>query len=194
MASDRRPGWTAAGCLRWAACLAVGLAAVHQLRLFAAPSAEGHAPLSTLAVPAGVLLLGALIALVVELLGVRRGHAATPPPLSLRRTWVTAAVALLVLFIAQELIEELLLYGHPGGVAGIFGFGGWIAVPLAVAAGGLIALALAGVRRALRRIAPEPARRPHAAATRRPPAITFWPAASVLARKLASRAPPLAAV
>jgi hypothetical protein len=193
VARDRWTAFGAPGCLRWAGCLAVGLVAVHQLRLLAAPSSDGHAPLIALAVPSAVLLAGAAIALVVELAGIRRGRTPVPSRLSLRRAWVVASVALIVLFVAQELLEGMLLHGHASGLYGVFALGGWTAVPLAVAVGGVVALTLVGVRCALRRAAAPP-RRPYRPL--RVPSISSagaWRPAGVLARKLASRAPPVAA-
>ena len=46
--------------------------------------------------------------------------------------WVLAAAALLALYVAQELLEELFATGHPSGVAGVFGHGGWWAIPLSL--------------------------------------------------------------
>jgi hypothetical protein len=189
-ARERWLGWTAPTCLRWAGSLALGLAVVHQLRLLVAPSTTGHARFAVLALPAGVLLAGAAVALALELASVRRGRAPAPPRISGRRAWLAATVALVALFVAQELFESLLLYGHPTGVTGIFAAGGWTAVPLAGAAGGVIALALAGVDRVLARAAAAAPQRQRPPAAMRPRPDAAWRPAGVLARKLASRAPP----
>jgi hypothetical protein len=189
-ARERWVGWTAPACLRWVGALALGLAVVHQLRLLAAPSTSGHARFGVLALPAAVLLVGAVLALGLELAAVRRGRAAAPPRISMRRAWLAATVALVALFVAQELLESLLLHGHSTGVQGIFAAGGWTAVPFAVAAGGVIALALAGVDRVLARAAAAAPQRRHPPAARRPRPDAAWRPAGVLARKLASRAPP----
>ena len=110
-----------------------------------------------------------------------------------RTLWLAATVSLLGVFGAQESAEWLLSHGRLPELADILGAGGWTAVPLAVAAGALIALLLRGAatvlrwalgrrRRPLGRLAP-PAplvpRRPRLAAAR-----------SVLARRLAGRGPP----
>jgi hypothetical protein len=58
------------------------------------------------------------------------------------RTWLTCALALLAVYCAQELIEGALAPGHPAGLAGVFGSGGWIAIPLALAIGGALTTAL----------------------------------------------------
>ena len=51
--------------------------------------------------------------------------------------WLLAWAGLVAIYATQELLEELLASGHPGGVAGVLGHGGWWAVPVAaiVAAG-----------------------------------------------------------
>jgi hypothetical protein len=193
VARDPRTAWSVSACLRWAGSLSVALVVVHQLRLLAAPSSEGHTPLVALAVPAAVLLAGAALGLVVELAWVSRGRAPVPQGLSLRRAWLLATVALIALFVAQELLEGVLFPGHASGLAGVVSFGGWTALPLAVAVGGVVALALAGVRLALRRAAPTPLQPEGAGPSLRTYRNAAWRPAGVLARKLASRAPPAAA-
>ena len=47
-----------------------------------------------------------------------------------------------MLFVLQETLEGLFATGHPGGAAGVFGHGGWWAIPLALAVGLLLALVL----------------------------------------------------
>jgi len=190
MRRGRWSAWSAATALRWSGCLSVGLIAVHQLRLQAAPSSVGHAPLLALLVPAGVLLAGGALAAVGELAGIRRGLVPAPERLSVRPAWVVATLALVALFVAQELLEGLLLQGHQAGLAGVLGLGGWTAFPLAFAVGGIVAITLVGVRSALRRAAVTTRRRlaPRAGTKRR--GAASWRPAGVLARKLASRAPP----
>src|ERR1019366_4753159 len=52
-----------------------------------------------------------------------------------------AWAGLVAIYATQELLEELLASGHPGGVAGVFGHGGWWAVPVAaIVAAGITAL------------------------------------------------------
>jgi hypothetical protein len=189
-ARDRWSAWSAAAGLRWGACLSVGLVAVHQLRLLAAPSSNGHAPVVALLVPAGVLLTGAALAVAGELVGIRRGRAPAPSRWSLRRVWLVATLALIALFVAQELLEGLLLHGHGAGLVGVFGLGGWTALPLAVAVGGIVALIMVGVRSALARVAGAGRRRERPRAVARRRLAAWWRAAGVLARNLASRAPP----
>ena len=134
--------------LRAAALVAVGWWVVHQLRYLLAFGAEadgvlhreGHAYLE----PAGPALT-TLLAFAAARLLVR---AATAPAARSTRSqrvivlWPACAAALLALYVVQESIEGLLAAGHPGGLAGVFGQGGWIAVPLAILAGLAIAAAL----------------------------------------------------
>jgi hypothetical protein len=65
----------------------------------------------------------------------RRAH-------SMVRIWMLISVVLLGLYCAQELTEGALAAGHAGGPAGVLGSGGWLAVPLAIAIGGVLTLAL----------------------------------------------------
>jgi len=95
-------------------------------------------------------------------------------------------------------LEGLLTRGHPTGWAGVFGAGGWFAVPLAFAFGAVVALGLR-VARAVR--AAQPIRiaavRPglpvapvHAAVSPAAPRRS----GRLLAEHLAGRAPPVLSV
>ncbi|MGI8430307.1 MAG: hypothetical protein ACR2OB_13640 [Solirubrobacteraceae bacterium] len=61
---------------------------------------------------------------------------------SLVRVWILCALVLWAIYCGQELLEGVLAGGHPTGVAGIVGHGGWIAAPVAVGLGGALAVAL----------------------------------------------------
>ena len=67
--------------------------------------------------------------------------------------WLACAVALVAIFAAQELLEGMLMTGHPAGLAGIFGYGGWWAVPAAACIGLVLAALLHGARWALEAVA-----------------------------------------
>ena len=87
--------------------------------------------------------------------------------------------------------------GHPGGIAGIFGAGGWISVPLALVIGLLIALALRVRRGAPRPSPPRPrllAAPAAAGGDRRAHRSGVRSLGEALARRLAPRGPPLASV
>jgi hypothetical protein len=190
--------------LRAAALLAGAALALHQLRYLIGYSPhsghalahQGHGYLEyALPLVAALLVLagGALLARVA-----RAWHTGVPEaaPPRFAWSWAAAAVALIVIYAGQELLESVLTAGHPGGVAALSGHGGLVALPLAVLLGGLVALLLRGAgvavaraaRRARRARLP---RAPHRA--RRPGLVGERPYASVLARHLAGRAPPHAA-
>jgi hypothetical protein len=63
---------------------------------------------------------------------------------SLRRSVATLVLALVAAYCAQELLEGILASGHPAGLAGVFGDGGWTAIPLALPLALLVALGLRG--------------------------------------------------
>ena len=93
--------------------------------------------------------------------------------------------------------EGALAEGHPAGVAGVVGHGGWLAIPLALAVGALVAAAARGAE-ALETLGdprPIPALRlpapPLVAAPGRAVAVV---GGRVLARHLAGRAPPALSV
>jgi hypothetical protein len=114
----------------------------------------------------------------------------------LRRAWAAASAGLIALYCLQESVEGLLERGHPAGLAGVFGGGGWLAIPLAIVIGLVIALALRGADAALelaRRPSPRPQRRALPTVSVRP-AAWAGPVRNVAARHLAGRGPPLASV
>jgi len=120
--------------------------AVHQLRYTIAYgsqagqvlAAQGHSYMTSLA-PWLVLLVGLGAGSFV--LRVARGRDDRPRRSPLR-LWAVSAGCLLAIYVVQELVEGLYAAGHPGGLEGVFGHGGWWAVPLALLFGGLIAALL----------------------------------------------------
>ncbi len=190
--------------LRGAALMPVAALAVHQLRYklaFGGGSShmlavQGHAYLAGLA-PWIVLLAGLSIGASLGRLACRWARARSGSVASSRaglRVWLLAALALVAIYTGQELLEGLLATGHPGGLAGIFGDGGWWAVPAALVVGGVLALALRGaqaVERALagvRLTAGAPVRA--AAEIVRRGVAPCLRACAPLAREAAGRAPP----
>ena len=131
--------------------------AVHQARYYLAFGSQagarlsraGHGYLST--VEPFVLLAVALAlgAFVGRLARAWQGASTSRRPTashSLVRVWATCALALLVIYSGQELCEGFFAAGHPAGFAGIFGYGGWIAVPLAMIIGAVLAATLRGAQ------------------------------------------------
>jgi hypothetical protein len=74
--------------------------------------------------------------------GGRGSRPTAPRPHSLLRIWALISIVLLSLYCVQELTEGALAAGHAGGLTGVAGSGGWLAVPLAIAAGGVLTLML----------------------------------------------------
>jgi hypothetical protein len=146
--------------LRSVALLLAGAYALHSLRYLVAYGegaghalrAQGHAYLGV--APAALTLL--LAAALGELLArVARGGGTCEPETSLRRLWAVSVAALIAIFVAQELAEGWLSAGRPDGLAAVAAGGGWIAGPLSVGVGLLVALLHRGATAAL---AAKPAR------------------------------------
>jgi len=99
----------------------------------------------------------------------------------------------MAIYVGQELVEGLLASGHPGGLHGVFGHGGWIAVPTAVAIGSLIALTLRVADAVIAFVAgrqrPGPRQRPGRPRHCTPLSVAL-PRLAPLARVGAGRAPP----
>jgi hypothetical protein len=165
----RVPTRDAAGGLGRAALLPPAAFAVHQLRYLLAygsgASAElretGHSYLHSV-----VPWLVALIALTAGGFLVSLGRAFARHTNTRRFTlsfgglWLACSAALIGIFVCQELLEGLFAAGHPGGVAGVFGFGGWWSIPAAGCLGLVLAAVLHGARWAAERIVCRLARRP----------------------------------
>src|SRR5262249_56518270 len=99
---------------------------------------------------------------------------------------------LVAIYVVQELLESFFVAGHPGGLGGIFGHGGWWAVVLALGAGLILATVLRlayAVVAIARRLAAGRSRPGAPPTVRRPSAVSPvpWPA---LARAPPRRAPP----
>lgn len=186
--------------LRAAALLSGGVFAVHQLRyLFAygheshqALRAQGHAYL-TLLLPAVVIALTLCAASLVAalVLGDRRTNEHAPP--NWRRLWASSTGLLLLAYVVQESLEAALEPGHALGLAVLAGRGGWIALPLVIAIGLMVALLLVGAATAVARVA---ARAHHSSPGRvrlacRPLPLAPTVALESFARFLVGRGPPV---
>jgi hypothetical protein len=181
--------------------LPAGALLVHQLRYLLAYGsqasdqlgAQGHAYLGSL-VPWIVLVAGGGLGCFIARLA--RAWRVGSDGSSRRAFWVlwaTTAGSLVAVYCVQELLEGLFAAGHPPGLAGIFGHGGWWSLP-AAAAVSLLTVMLLRVGRALVQLAA----RSRGAAQRRSRRGSSFPLSAVLlltgGRPLASaaagRAPP----
>jgi hypothetical protein len=186
-----------------AALLPAAAFSVHQLRYWlafhGAAGAElqrqGHAYLHSL-VPWIVLLLALAAGLFLGALG-----RALAGPCSLARyslsfaaLWLICAACLVAIYVCQEFLEGVLASGHPAGLAGIFGYGGWWSIPAALAVGLVLAAVCIGARWALRGVArrygAREIRYESARAVRRPRAVLVRRPAPV-AGGWSGRGPPL---
>jgi hypothetical protein len=143
--------------LRLAALMGAGTFAVHQARYAFgyraeasdALAAHGHAYLA----PVAPVIAGAVILCLAELVRrVARGAPAAAPRFG--RLWAGTTVALLAVYVVQELVEGALAAHHPGGLFGVAGNGGWVALPLAMAFGLAISLLMRGASAAAELTAP----------------------------------------
>jgi hypothetical protein len=192
--------------LRGAALMPAAALAVHQLRYklaFGAHAndvlaAQGHAYLSGL-MPWIVLLATLAVGASLGRLAHRWASGAAVDGAARRAAgvgvWLAATLALLAVYTGQELLEGFLATGHPGGLVGVFGEGGWCVLPLAPAVGGVLALALRGahaaelVLAAVSRVRPVRARvLPMLLGA--PPSEPSFAVPGPLARAAAGRAPP----
>jgi hypothetical protein len=173
---------------------------VHQLRYTLAFGSQAGAQLAATGhsyqhslVPWVILALGIGLSSFLRRAAhaLRSGDTGRLARLSALSLWGVTTAGLLVVYALQELLEELYATGHPTGVGGVFGHGGWWAVPSAVVVAiGVVALLRAGcaVLRFAGRLAARPIRfRP---LTPGAPAAVLLVVPAPLARAAAGRAPP----
>jgi hypothetical protein len=142
-------------CLTRVALMPVAALAVHELRFVLAFGGhagvelqrQGHSYLHSLA-PWIVLLLAASVGGFLWALGrALSGQRSLPRyTLSLAGLWLTCSAALIAIYASQEFLEGLFATGHPGGLAGIFGYGGWWSIPAALCVGLVLAIVFHGAR------------------------------------------------
>jgi hypothetical protein len=126
---------------------------VHQLRYWLAFGgnagvelrAQGHSYLHSV-VPWIVMLAAVAASIFVRAAG--RALSGEPTParrtLSFAALWLLCSVMLVAIYSVQEFLEGLYLIGHPSGLVGIFGYGGWWAIPAACAVGLVLAALFRG--------------------------------------------------
>lgn len=185
-----------------AALAPAGAFAVHQLRYWLAYGShaaaelqhQGHAYLHSI-VPWIVLLLAAALGAFLLALGrASEGRSSLPHyTLSFAMLWLLCSASLLAIYVCQEFLEGLFATGHAGGLAGVFGYGGWWSIPAAVAVGLVLTAAFHGAREVLRAVAECRAARSRIARTlvsARPRLEALRPAPAPLAAGWSGRGPP----
>jgi hypothetical protein len=190
-------------CLARMALVPAGALAVHQLRFLLAfggdagveLARQGHSYLHSL-VPWVVLLIGLAAGAFLWALGRAMGgqRSASRYTLSLAALWVVCSACLLAIYVTQEFLEGLLATGHPAGLAGVFGYGGWWSIPAAVCVGLVLAAVFHGARWVLDEVAQRRDRVVCAAvprtATPERPRDVLLPRLSPLAEGRSGRGPP----
>ncbi len=157
-------------------------------------SRQGHAYLHSLGPWIGLLLAGTVGGFLWSLGRAFAGHRSPSRyGISLGALWAICVLCLLGIYVAQELLEGMLASGHPAGVAGVFAYGGWWSIPVAVCIGLVLAAVLHGARWVLeevsrRSLACRFARRPAARPLR--PAELRLPRLAPLAAGASGRGPP----
>jgi hypothetical protein len=156
-------------------------------------AAQGHSYLYSV-VPWTIFALGIGASLFLRRAAhaARTGRSGTFTRTSAFALWSITTVALLAIYAVQESLEGLEVAGHPGGVAGVLGHGGWWAVPAAaVVALGVVAILRLG--RAVLRFASRLGQAGRLRSARLPlPFSVALVAPAPLALAAAGRAPPLA--
>jgi hypothetical protein len=187
---------------RGAALMPVAALLVHQLRYLLAfgpdsghaLAAQGHGYLSSLAPWIALVAAVGVGGLFARFVSAWRGkvpeHARSTSTLMI---WVAASLALVALYTGQELLEGFFATGHPGGIGGVLGGGGWWAIPAAHTVALALVLLLRGADVLTELIAGRRLR-----SVRRAPRISAPAIPRVLGRRLAplaraaaGRAPPL---
>lgn len=180
--------------------LPAGALLVHQLRYWLTYGsqtsnelgAQGHAYLGSLVPWIVMLLAGALGWFLTRLARASRFGSDGVKARPFLWLWTTTGSGLLGIYAVQEFLEGVLAEGHPAGLAGILGHGGWWAVPAAAAVAGVI-VALLRVGRALERLVGRSRptlKRRVVDVVRRSPAMLVLVARPPLAYAAAGRAPP----
>jgi hypothetical protein len=142
--------------------------AVHQLRYLLAYGGgtgvelqrTGHSYLHSV-VPWIVLCVAVMVGGFLWTLGRALAVQSSLPrySVSLAGMWVVCSVCLVAIFATQEFLEGLFATGHPAGLVGVFGDGGWWSIPMAVCVGLLLAVWFHGARWVVREVARRRTRR-----------------------------------
>jgi hypothetical protein len=177
--------------------------AVHQLRFLLAfhgaaglqLQRQGHSYLHSV-VPWIALGIALVVGTFLRALGRAFGGrcSLTRYTVSFAALWLACSIALVAVYAAQELLEGVLATGHPGGLVGVFGYGGWWSIPAAIAVGLVLAAAFHGAHWVLREVARHYGRgvafRRARVAAPRPPRSVPRPRLAPIAGGWSGRGPP----
>lgn len=188
--------------LRALSLVAAGSVFVHELRYVAAYGGsasqalaeQGHTYTPLLEALVALLLLVAIVRFAISLSSARNGAVRERSPRTFVRLWAGATAALVAVYTLQEGFEGAFAPGHPSGVIGVFGHGGWTALLFSVVVGAAIAALTRVAHQAIELVAAGAVAR----CQRPTPARLSWtglPSATgrrleVLPYHLAGRAPP----
>ena len=188
--------------LRAVSLLAAGSVFVHELRYLAAYGGsagealaeQGHSYTPLLEAMVALLALVALGRFALSVSHARDGVVNEERPPDFLRLWVSASAALTVLYTLQEGFEGAFAPGHPSGLIGVFGHGGWTALIFSLLVGAVIALLTRLAHEAIELVAARAAAPRQWTAQARPSWAVFETPPGrrldVLAWNLAGRAPP----
>jgi hypothetical protein len=117
--------------------------------------------------------------------------------ISFAALWLACTACLVTIYAGQEFLEGTFAVGHPAGLMGIFGYGGWWAIPAAACIGLVLAAVYHGADWVLgeacrRYAASRRTRRRHVPAAARPP-LWALPAPAPVAGGWSGRGPPASA-
>ena len=184
---------------RAGAVLSLGAMTLHHLRYeLAYPdhsgealATQGHGYLKFVSAAVLCLVVLACVGLLLQI--VRPCGEVAPTRTGLGRTWITASGALVSIYAVQELLEGMLVHGHPAGLGALTAHGGWVALLLGAVLGGAVTLLLRGSATVVRITAGRGRPRFHrpAPAPGAPACGSLVPALSPVPRFPTGRGPPL---
>jgi hypothetical protein len=122
--------------------------AVHQLRYVltygarspTALAVQGHGYLETITPYVGLLVVLWFGSFVWSLVSSAAGRLESAPQRSFAAPFLGTWATLVAIYILQEELEGVFAAGHPSGVGGAFGHGGWWAIPVAALAALIVVL------------------------------------------------------
>jgi hypothetical protein len=181
--------------------LTFGAIIVHELRYVvaygenagAALAEQGHSYMPFVQSLAVVLLAIALARFCISLLRAHSGVLVEERPSAFARLWRASSASLAAVYTLQEGFEGQFAPGHPGGLIGVFGHGGWTALIFSLLIGAAIAALTRLAHHALELVAANAAPSRVGPSAPPPDPRAWTPRArriDVLAWHLAGRAPP----